>query len=67
LQRREENRVAAFSQWTLAMYAWNKEEMEKGVPYPGKNFWKQLLVCLPIHPLHVYFNLHPEVAPVFRT
>ena len=44
MQRREENRVAAFSQWTIAMYAWNKEEMQKGVAYPSKAFWNQLLV-----------------------
>ncbi len=44
VQRREENRVAAFSQWTIAMYAWNKEEMQKGVAYPSKAFWNQLLV-----------------------
>lgn len=36
--------MAAFSQWTIAMYAWNKEEMQKGVAYPSKAFWNQLLV-----------------------
>ena len=28
------------------MYAWNKEEMQKGVAYPSKAFWNQLLVHL---------------------
>ena len=42
--------MAAYSQWTLAIYAWNKEEMQRGVQYPGKVFWQQLLVCPPSGP-----------------
>ena len=56
--------MAAYSQWTLAIYAWNKEEMQRGVQYPGKVFWQQLLVrplsafptpairCLEHNPVH---------------
>ena len=36
--------MAIFSEWTLALYAWNKEEMQKDLIYPAKSFWKQLLV-----------------------
>ena len=42
--------MAAYSQWTLAIYAWNKEEMQRGVQYPGKVFWQQLLVRPPSGP-----------------
>ena len=66
MQRREENRVAAFSQWTIAMYAWNKEEMQKGVAYPSKAFWNQLLVLpLRISNLIPSDLLHPLLIRLF--
>ena len=35
------------------MYAWNKEEMQKGMTYPSKAFWNQLLVLT--HPPMPFF------------
>lgn len=63
VRRQEEARVALFSDWSSALYAWNKEETGVGLTPPSTTFWKQVLVraqpsCKTLCPCDARSSMH---------